>query len=235
MTFKLSEGSKALINNNRFALVFASLLLMFLAEAFGGITLQPLQGAARNVLLFGILVLGLLGIAKTELSRRTLIYSYVVLCGITLFTMDAEQVVYKVASNVAVLFFLFCCSMLTERYLLTRQKVDREVLLAALCGYAILVMLFASAFVLLDTAHGGAFQFADTSPLAQDAATTIGSSSRALYFSLVTITTLGYGDITPVTQDARLFAALEAFVGQLYLAILVARLVGLQLLNQGKD
>jgi voltage-gated potassium channel Kch len=46
-----------------------------------------------------------------------------------------------------------------------------------------------------------------------------------LYFSLVTLTTLGYGDLLPVTPFARIVAALEAVTGVLYIAITVARLV----------
>ena len=48
-----------------------------------------------------------------------------------------------------------------------------------------------------------------------------------LYFSLVTLTTLGYGDVTPLTTLARISAALEAVVGQIYVVVLVARLVGI--------
>ncbi|MEO8129274.1 MAG: potassium channel family protein, partial [Bryobacteraceae bacterium] len=48
------------------------------------------------------------------------------------------------------------------------------------------------------------------------------------YFSLVTLTTLGYGDITPVTHFARSLATLEALIGQLYPAIIIARLVSAQ-------
>ena len=47
------------------------------------------------------------------------------------------------------------------------------------------------------------------------------------HFSFVTLTSLGYGDITPVTDHARSLAFLEAIVGNLYLAVLVARLVGM--------
>ena len=52
-----------------------------------------------------------------------------------------------------------------------------------------------------------------------------------VYFSFVTLTTLGYGDITPLTPVAQTLAWLEAVVGQLYLAILVARLVGLHIVH----
>ncbi len=59
--------------------------------------------------------------------------------------------------------------------------------------------------------------------------------NRALYFSVVTSTTLGYGDITPVTPPAQLIATMEAITGQFYLAILVARLIGMYLFEATKS
>jgi hypothetical protein len=55
-----------------------------------------------------------------------------------------------------------------------------------------------------------------------------------LYYSFVTLTTLGYGDITPASSPARSLSTLEAVTGQLYIAILVARLVGLHIVHAGK-
>jgi hypothetical protein len=54
------------------------------------------------------------------------------------------------------------------------------------------------------------------------------------YFSFVTITTLGYGDITPVTEVAKAITALEAVVGQLYLVVAVAWLVGMYVSKKSK-
>ena len=53
------------------------------------------------------------------------------------------------------------------------------------------------------------------------------SSADLLYFSFATMTTVGYGDIVPKSEVARTVAMLQAITGQMYLAILVARLVGL--------
>ena len=50
-----------------------------------------------------------------------------------------------------------------------------------------------------------------------------------MYYSFVTITTIGYGDITPLTSQARSLSLLEAVFGQLYLAVVIARLVGIQI------
>jgi hypothetical protein len=56
-----------------------------------------------------------------------------------------------------------------------------------------------------------------------------------IYFSLVTMTTLGYGDITPDSDTSRMLASMEAVIGQIYLAVLVARLVGLQIAQSSAD
>ena len=56
--------------------------------------------------------------------------------------------------------------------------------------------------------------------------------SYILYFSFTTLTTLGYGDITPVSLMARNLTILEATIGQIYLTVLIARLVGLQLVHR---
>ena len=53
-----------------------------------------------------------------------------------------------------------------------------------------------------------------------------------MYFSLTTLTTLGYGDLTPVNVYARTLTGLEALIGQLYPAILIARLVSMELTNK---
>ena len=53
--------------------------------------------------------------------------------------------------------------------------------------------------------------------------------SEMYYFSFVTLTTLGYGDVLPISRVARSFATLEAVIGQLYLAVVIASLVGIQI------
>ncbi len=80
--------------------------------------------------------------------------------------------------------------------------------LIASFAYAALYALDSGAFSKLPSANGGDYDW--------------------LYFSFVTLTTLGYGDITPIARSARALAMLEALVGQLYPAIIIARFVSLQ-------
>ena len=62
----------------------------------------------------------------------------------------------------------------------------------------------------------------------------VGAFSDLIYFSFITMTTLGYGDIMPISRMAKNMAVLEAVWGQTYLAVLVARLVGLHLSSSGR-
>ena len=57
---------------------------------------------------------------------------------------------------------------------------------------------------------------------------------NAFYFSFITLSTVGYGDITPVSRIARWLAAMEAMTGLLYVAVLIARLVALYRSGEGK-
>ena len=61
-----------------------------------------------------------------------------------------------------------------------------------------------------------------------------GEFSTILYFSFATLTTLGYGDIVPIAWQARSLTILESTIGQIYMTVLIARLVGLHLTGMEK-
>jgi Ion channel len=92
-------------------------------------------------------------------------------------------------------------------------------LFGAVVLYLLLGLIWAVAYQLVDSVLPGAF--------AGHAGGSAGIADWA-YFSFVTLTTVGYGDITPVALAARSLAILEALVGQLYPAVIIARLVSLQ-------
>ncbi|MBW2410331.1 MAG: two pore domain potassium channel family protein, partial [Deltaproteobacteria bacterium] len=83
--------------------------------------------------------------------------------------------------------------------------------------YLLLAIVWAYAYRAIGVIQPGSFAIADAQNITQ---------SLALYYSFVTITTLGYGDIFPVTTAAKSCAILEAIIGQLYLVITIALLVG---------
>jgi len=101
----------------------------------------------------------------------------------------------------------------------TAQRVDFEVVCALPSIYLLLAITWAVSYQVIETLSPGSFQGG------HDGA---GSGIvEFLYFSLTTITTLGYGDITPVGPATRMWVTLEAVAGVFYIAVLVARLVTL--------
>jgi hypothetical protein len=84
--------------------------------------------------------------------------------------------------------------------------------------YLLISLIFGVLYHLITIADSGAFNGLKSS-----------DRKELMYFSLVTLTTVGYGDITPILPLAKSLATLEALVGQLYPAILIARLVSMQI------
>jgi voltage-gated potassium channel len=100
---------------------------------------------------------------------------------------------------------------------LRHQRVTHETVLGALCTYVLVGLLFAFAYLALDLVRDAPF-FAQPGPHQE---------SEYLYFSFVTITTLGFGDLSPAVGLPQALTALEALLGSVFLVTLVARLVTL--------
>lgn len=103
-------------------------------------------------------------------------------------------------------------------------RVTGQTLVGAACGYVLLGLTFAFAMLVLHSLGADPLVWAGTS-----AAPSGGSreTARYLYFSFVTLSTLGYGDMIPRTPVAEVLAPAEAVIGQLYLAVFIARLIGM--------
>jgi len=108
------------------------------------------------------------------------------------------------------------------RFVLRAPSVTAEVLCASISAYLMLGLMWTLAYWLVDRlTPGGAFSFNT------NAGTRSMNGFTGFYFSFVTLSTVGYGDITPVSRIARWLAAMEAMTGLLYVAVLIARLVSL--------
>ena len=115
------------------------------------------------------------------------------------------------------------------RFVLRAPSVNVEVLCASISAFLMLGLLWTLAYWLVDQLDPGAFAF-NTNEGRQSI-----SGFNAFYFSFVTLSTVGYGDITPVSKVARMLAAMEAMTGLLYVAVLIARLVSLYSTPKPRD
>jgi hypothetical protein len=100
--------------------------------------------------------------------------------------------------------------------LVGNRESTADSLVGAIFGFFVIAAACALLFRQLEGSHSGSFRLPEDGDL----------DTQLLYFSIVTVTTVGYGDITPATSIAQIGAALEAAVGTLYVAILIGRIVG---------
>jgi voltage-gated potassium channel len=141
----------------------------------------------------------------------------------------------RIAQELLTIGFLIHVIRLIVRTLFRQQHVDNDTIAASLCGYILIGVTFAVVFSLVMDIDSSALSFAKSEP-SSELAIHFGDqhTATAIYFSFVTLTTLGYGDITPISMPARMLTTAEALIGQLYLVILVARLVGLHIATEMK-
>ncbi len=124
-----------------------------------------------------------------------------------------------------IMFFGFAIFGLIQ-FILAAEDITSEVLFAAVITYLLMAMMWSFVYAVLEIIVPGSFHLKGVR---------IEETQFVfLYYSFVTITTLGYGDITPVTHQAGALTILEAIVGQIYLVVLVAFLVGMFVSRRSK-
>ncbi|MBM3150318.1 MAG: hypothetical protein FJ126_07725 [Deltaproteobacteria bacterium] len=118
---------------------------------------------------------------------------------------------------------LLCCVAATLSFIFQSPRIHLDTIFAAVMAYLLIAMIFAQIYALLMIWEPASFKFPSSAVVDSDNI----FRSDLVYFSLVTIATLGYGDIVPQMGLARMLAVVEAVVGQFYVAVLVAWLVGM--------
>ncbi len=136
---------------------------------------------------------------------------------------DPIHSVYLAGSVVWLLLFAFI-TWNELRAVLKQKEITREVISMAISTYLLLGLTCALFFIVLHDLQPNAFSFGAGAPQSEQQVIPV-----LIYFSLTTLSTIGFGDITPITLQARYAAVAEDITGQFYLAILVARLVGMQM------
>jgi len=194
-----------------------SLLLLLLV---GNLLLKPVLGEsdAANVaalILPSLIFAGTIWASGVSPGHRRAGYLLIVIwCGTRTadFLGASVQIALAIETTVVVGGSLW----LTFRYLLRTRPGTAEGLAGAIFGYLLLVLSWALLYRQIEIWRPGAFDI----PSAE------GTDTPLIYFSLVTITTLGYGDIRPVDPIARVLAGFEAITGTLYVAVMIGSIVG---------
>jgi hypothetical protein len=199
------------------------------------ISMTPLvadTGTGWGILLSGVFAIILAGIFATRDRRGSLVVSVIFLLPALFAWIGPDLVSERVDDFLrfftAAICFLFTCFVVL-RSIRRQVEVTVETILGGINGYLLLTFAFMMLHAAILVAWPDAYEL-NGEPLKQQLLENNDSRGFAtlLYFSFTTITTLGYGDIVPVHAGARLLTSVEAVVGQLYVAIFIARLVSLE-------
>jgi len=198
---------------------YGVLLILILALLVAQTVAHEYRGGG---LVVGVLVTAVLLVAlrsshvKRPLFRATAIFAAIGLIALVSATIDTSRtLVPDIALVVGVL--LAAAPLVVLGRIVRHRVITIETIFGAISVYLLIALVFAFWFSGVHNADGAAFILPEAEP----------NQTTWTYYSFVTITTLGYGDITPVATMARSLAGIEAVLGQVYLVTIVARFVSL--------
>jgi len=219
-TFASRVGAEARRDALRFVDSYASLLVLLLANFFLLELVDDVRWGAVGSTLLSALAL-LVAISDPDAGHRIthrhwlLVAACVALAPIVLIVNSASLVGLTYLLPVALL--VTATLPVTISRVLHHRRVTYETVLGALCAYVLIGLLFAFVYLAVDDFRDAPF-FAQPSPHSQ---------GEFLYFSFVSLTTLGFGDLSPSVGLPQALTVMEALIGSVFLVTLVARLVTL--------
>ncbi|MBW1779927.1 MAG: two pore domain potassium channel family protein [Deltaproteobacteria bacterium] len=209
---------------HRFRFLFVSILVV--------IVMNPIiESIAPLRILFSIFITAVIMSATYALSqkmRHLIIGSILAVPALGfLWASDySDSTALFLESHIAgVLFFVFVVVHILI-FIFGQERVSSDLIVGAAVAYLLMAVIWSYVYLIIETLQPGSFHIPDGQSL--------GSRYVFVYYSLVTISTLGYGDVTPLTSIAGSFSVLEAVIGQLYLVTMIAWLVGVHVSQSGR-
>jgi len=216
-----------------FAAVLVATLLLVVAQPL----LSAFFGEDRSFdVFFSILLLAVLSVVFEQRRHRRIAFSFglLALVGVWIsrgFSTPTHQFLLVGAHMAAAVFFVFALLGILRGVF--AKRVSGDAIFGAACGYLLLGIIWSLLYSAVESLFPGSLHLAATE----------GSISQPMqidrgmfnYYSFITLATVGYGDVTPTSPVARTLACAEAVVGQFYLAVLVAGLVGFKVTEKKKD
>jgi len=178
-----------------------------------------LSHVINYVILFSILV-SVLGVKKQKLEFRIGLSISLLLFGIDLIQAFNPQPLFNALQLYISLFFFIFVAWHAAKQVLFSGTVNANIIIGSICIYLLMGLIWGMFYLLLLKIEPNAFNGIEGTISWQH------NLPNTVYFSFVSLASLGYGEITPVFPPARFLAYIEAITGQFYMAILVASLIG---------
>ena len=226
---KITHSINQLLLNNRLLLLLAILLFLLMIFPF----VHELYAGYIFVLEWSVSFLLIAGIYVVSAEKRTLIVAILIatlVLTIMWFNHFLQNSELQLSGLILEIVFFIVTTLTIISHVLEYKKVTADKIYGAICGYLLIGITWALIYSAIETARPGSFIFNNgIDVINHELFSYRFHFSYFMYYSFVTLSTLGYGDIAPLNTPARVFSSLEAIMGQLYVAVLIARLVGLHI------
>ncbi len=218
----IKSGSSRSLWRNNLVLLFSLCMMIFILPVL------PSEDYLLSRILLALIVIS--GLVAAEFNRRVFIRLSVL--GSIVILMIVINLVFTDSTNIDVIslflntFFFIAVTSALIAHVAQAKTVSRSTLLLAVNSYLLIGLTASILFIILDLLIPQSFPQIEFGP---------GSFSAFIYFGFVTLTTLGYGDITPALPLARSLATFTSLFGQLYLVIIMAFIIGKYLNTKRSD
>lgn len=212
---------------HRFLLLLVTLLLLLALYPF---LEQDVSQRSLSFFFTGTLIAGTYAVSR---SRRFILAAIILAVGAfgsqwTSHFINARIVVVFSRSLACLFYLLMTVAILSN--VLKGETVTNDKICGAICAYLMMALTWGFLFGLMEVVHPGSF-LESGHLISPDRATTqqFALINSMLYYSMATLTTTTYGDILPKTTPARALSNLESIAGQMYVAVIISRLVALHI------
>jgi hypothetical protein len=202
------------LKNNRFLVLLILLVSLFAITSFIG---NPFVAGLYGAINYSLLLLsGLYAFSgvRNFLKITTVFFLLAIVIDWIDFVYPRIQLINTIRPLITALVLILLLIM-TLRSILLAGSITKNVIFGSLCGYILIGYFGAFLTMAIATIYPGSYNF--TGEI---------QTLDAIYYSFVTMTTLGYGDLLPLTEQSRALAILLSILGPMYVAVLIAMLVG---------
>ena len=203
-----------LIEKNRFIMLFVSLLALIVVPSF--MQLPFLQN------LFNVICISLVFITRAAVSKQKFLIILLSFIAVLIFfkwlkfIIPVSDIVSLIAESLILLFLIYIISRLVKK-LFKSKEVTVDIIIMAISIYLLLGIVGGSIAAILNTFYTDAYGISSS----------IANHDIVFnYYSFVTMTTTGYGDVVPIRPETQSFAVLLSLTGQFYMTVTIAILVG---------
>ena len=211
------------MKKNKFKIAFLFLISYLIAQPF----ISDKSTILRDIFIYGMVIGFLFSPYLLSKSKKWFVFGVISVFIVLLLdvinynnldVINYNNNVYFYSTNIFELLVNFIVIMYLFQYIISAEEITDDLVYASLFGYFLLAIGFAHTYGVL-----GDLGYMEFKPMK----TFVGNDRNYLYYSFTTLTTLGYGDIVPVSPVARRVSSIEAATGVLYVAVFIGRLIGM--------